>query len=302
MAERYFVTGQEIRQVMRHLQNEGTYFLGSTNSIYVPQGKLKYIDKSVCKNWPDLEGQIRLMPPGEAARTEMIREYPELKRVGWLPGHIKLLDQRSPLFYDGPQIGKLIYIDLEAAYSQIYRNLWLDTPYPRGLGGQYPLATIAHRLKDWKIARNSVIGIARSTTLVAYRGTRRITVKTKNRFLAPGLWATVQSLLHWIACQAIECGAVYVNTDGYIFYLDPPEFWLQFTEWLTGQGIAWSTRVEGKGEIVSWNNYQIGPFRTQSHKLNLTHKSRSFTNVRNQVPKWAGYWSNIKRLQASRNV
>lgn len=302
MSHRYFVTGKEIRNVMSHLQNEGTYFMGGINSIYVPRGKLKYIDKSVCKNWPDLEGQYRLMPPGEAARLEMLREYPDLKRVGWLPGHIKLLDQRSPLHYEGPAVGQLIYIDLDAAYSQIYKNLWLDTPYPRGLGGQYPLAAIADKLKDWKVARNSVIGIARSTTMVGYRGTKRITVKIKNRFLAPGLWATVQSLLHWIASRAIACGAIYVNTDGYIFYADPPEFWIDFASWLTSQKIVWSIRAEGQGEVVSWNNYQIGSFQTQSHKLNLSHKSKGFTNVNSTDKNWVRYWSNLRKLKTSRDV
>ncbi len=292
-----------MRRVMSHLQDEGTYFLAGTNSIYVPSGKRRYLDKSVCKPWPDLDGQTRLMPPGEAARTELLREWPHLKKVGWRPGQQVLFDWRSPMAYTGPYAGYMIYVDLDAAYSQIYSKLWLDTSYPRGYYGRYPLAAVAERLKVWKVARNSLVGLVRSREGVAYRGTKRIRIKMQNRFLSPGLWATTQNILHWIAAKALDCGAIYLNVDGYIFPGVEWEFVEEFTTWLSGHGIKWSVRGEGLGEIVSWNNYQIGPLRTQAHRLGLTHNSKEFNNANiTDRQLWARYWGNVRRIRSNGNT
>ncbi len=286
---------------MSHLKAERTYFIAGSHSIYVPLGRLRYIDKSVCKPWPDLEGQLRLHSPGEAARTELNREWPDLKRVGWPPGAISLLDWRSPMIYTGQQVGPMIYIDLTGAYSQIYSLLALDTSFPRGYYGRYPLRDVADRLKIWKSARNALIGIVRSTEAVAYRGEKRIRLKTKNKFLSPPLWATVQAILHWIASEAIKHGAVYVNVDGYIFPTGAWEFVEDFLYFLSDNGILWSIRAQGEGEIVSWNNYRVGSTRTQAHKLNLKHKSRSFSNViDNDEKQWSTYWANLRRIANSK--
>jgi len=299
----YFVSGSELADVMSHLKAEKTYFIAGTHSIYVPKGRVRYIDKSVCKPWLGLDGQYRLHSPGEAARTELIREWPDLKRVGWPGGAIKLLNWRSPMFYSGPHVGPMIYIDLVGAYSQIYEKLFLDTSFPRGYYGQWALGAVADRLKVWKSARNALIGIARSTEAVAYRGTARIRLKTKNRFLSPGLWATVQAILHWIADEAIKNGAIYANVDGYILPTVAWEFVENFLFFLSDHDILWSIRDQGPGEIVTWNNYRVGSTRTQAYKLNLTHKSRSFTNVTNcDGEKWATYWRNIGKIARANGV
>lgn len=291
---KYLVTGRELREVGDHLRREGIYYIAGANSIYVPSGRRKYIDKAVVKQWPDLEGQLREMTPGEAARTELIREWPDLKRVGWSPGHITLFDWRSPMHFTGPNVGRFIYIDLDAAYSQIYEKLWLDVAFPTGLYGRYPLANVASRLKDWKVARNSLVGLVRSRQGVAYRGQKRITLKMKNRFLSPGLWASVQATLHWIAVKAVSLGCLYINTDGYVFREDLTEFWEEFVIWLSMNQIRWSIRTQGEGEIVSWNNYNIGGKATKANQLNLTSNAKEFTNVNTEYEaKWRSYWGRV---------
>lgn len=295
--EIYYVTGLEIRHVMSQLMNQGTYFIAGPHSIYVPAGKRKYVDKSVCRDWPDLENQIRLMTPGEAVRTELMREWPDLKKVGWVGPMVNLFDVRSPMVYCGPHVGKMIYIDLDGAYSQIYEKLWLDTNYPRAYYGRFPLWDVAQRLKIWKGARNSLIGIVRSREGVAYRGRKRISLKFKNKYLSPGLWATVQAVLHMVMSKALDCGAIYGNVDGFIF---PYTDWAgadEFTFWLASSGFRWSVRAQGEGEIVSWNNYRIGEIATKANKLGLIHKSKGFSNVntKNQG-RWARYWDGLGKI------
>lgn len=298
--KRYYVNGKELKSVMSHLQREGTYFLAGSNSIYIPRGKVKYIDKSVCKPWPDLENVNTLMAPGEACRTELSREWPELKRVGWSGKQVVLFDWRSPLHYTGPRVGPMIYIDLDAAYSQIYEKLWLDTTYPRAYHGRYPLSDVAKRLKVWKAARNSLIGITRSRDGVAYKGTKRIAIKMRNKYLSPGLWATVQAILHMIASRAIDLGAIYVNVDGYLFSLGDDWIEGEFLLWLSDLGFRWSIRDQGAGEIVSWNNYHVGSTRTQANRLGLIQNSREFSNVNHSNGrKWERFWEGCRRIHGN---
>ncbi len=294
---RYYVTAREMKDVMSHLQGQGTYFVGGSNSIYIPKGKIKYLDKSACRPWPNLENEVGSLSPAEAARIELMRAWPELKRVGWSPKQVSLLDLRSPLYYTGPRIGPMTYIDLDAAYSQIYARLWLDTTYPRAYYGQYPLWGVANRLSIWKAARNSLIGICRSRDAIAYRGTKRITIKVKNRYLSPGLWATVQRVLHWVAAEAIGRGAIYVNVDGYIFPGVADNFCIEFMERLSELGLRWSIRSEGEGEIVAWNNYRIGFTKTKSYRLGLMHNSKEFSNVDfTDEEEWERYWAGCGRI------
>lgn len=295
--DRYYVTGSELRSVMSHLQREGTYFLAGSNSIYVPRGKVKYLDKSACKPWPDLENEVGLMGPGEAVRTELAREWPDLTRVGWSGKQVVLLNARSPLHYTGQYSAPLIYVDLVAAYNQIYEKLWLDTTFPRAYYGRYPLWAVANRLKIWKSARNSLVGVCRSRDAVAYRGMKRVTIKMKNKYLSPGLWGTVQGILHWIASEAVNHGAIYVNVDGYIFHEGDGELADRFLLFLSDLGIRWSIRAQGQGEIVSWNNYRIGHTQTQAYKLGLIQNSKEFSNVNHKNShKWAAYWIACRRI------
>ncbi len=294
--ETYFIAPSELKLVISHLKRQSTYFIAGINSIYVPAGRRKYVDKTIVKPWPDSEGEIRQMTPGEAARTELMREWPDLKRVGWPGKLVSLLDWRSPMLFAGAQAGPMMYIDLDAAYSQIYEKLWLDVAYPRGYYGRYPLKNVAERLKIWKAARNSLIGITRSRQGVAYRGQRRIVLKMKNRYLSPGLWATTQNLLHMVMAKAIECGAVYGNVDGFVFKLSLWEEIEEFTFWMSDLGFRWSIRSQGEGEIVSWNNYSIGGKATKAYKLNLSSSNRSFNNVCVNNEGWENYWRNCQKI------
>jgi hypothetical protein len=282
---------------MAHLRSQSIYYVCGASSIYVPSSQARYVDEKVCKPWPDIRGQVRMMTPGEGARVELMREWPLLKRVGWSGKSISLLDWRSPLYYTGPWVGDAMHIDLDGAYNQIYRRLWLDTSFPRGYYGRYALRDVAQRLKPWKAARNSIVGLSRSREGVAYRGQKRIKLKMKNRYLSPGLWATVQAILHMVMGQAIKFGAIYGNVDGYIIPLTDWSFVEEFTEWLSDLGFRWSIRSHGEAEVVSWNNYIVGGNATKAYKLNLKHKSRSFSNVDTRdFQRWGTYWQNCGRI------
>lgn len=296
------VSSKELRTITDHLKQQVIYHTLGSSSIFVPSSGVKYMDSKVCKLWPNLEERIELMMPGEAARTELNRAFPDLTRVGWNGPHVSLFDKRVPLYYEGPSVGEYTYIDLKAAYWQIYRRLWLDVAYPCGFYGQYPLDIVAANLKEWKAARNALIGLIRSRTVVGVKGTRRYVLSTQNRFLSPCLWATVMALLNWIAFAALQHGAIYINTDGYIF---PTQHLWQldsFMNFLIDLDINFEIRTTGEGEIVSWNNYQIGSFRTKSNELGLITKSKEFSNVRGTARNWAKYWLALGAIGGADNM
>lgn len=291
--EKHFITGNELRQIGSTLKRDGIYHIAGTHSISVPSSKQKYTDRAAVKNWPDEDGQYRLMTPGEAARNELKRAFPDLKRVGWNKHHISLFDKRVPLHYSGPATGDMMYIDLDGAYHQIYRRLWLDTPWPCGYYGRYPMKNVADGLKEWKAARNAVIGICRSRSVVGIKGSKRYNLSVKNDYLSPKLWASVQDLLHLVAGVALSCGAIYINTDGYVFPDSQADNPIWFIEWLTKMDFAFSIRDTGPGEILGWNNYRINRAETKAHKLKLKPYSKEFSNVETKSKRWSQYWRKL---------
>lgn len=282
-----------------HLMSTGVFFIAGHSTISVPSSGIKYISERGLRLWPDDNGELVLLTPGEAARYELARCFPDLERVGWAGPAVKLFDKRVPMHYGGPvSSDSMIYIDLKSAYWQIYRLLWLDTSYPRGLYGRYPLFSLALKLANWKAARNAVIGICRSREIVGYRGHVRVKMSTRNKYLSPGLWATVVDILHWIAHQALAFGAVYVNTDGYLF--DNLAGADDFMIWMAGQGLLFEVRSRGGGEVRGWNNYKVGNKATKVFTLNLHYYDKEFTNVQKQPEeKWERYWGQLQRIVRS---
>jgi len=263
------------------LQNRDIYFIAGTNSLFIPSRNEKYIMFNrpdgtwVCKQWPDLDGVIENRTPSEAARIELNRAFPGLRRVGWRSPHVKLFDWRWPMMFTGARTGRGIYIDLKGAYWQIYRHLWLDTAFPCGYGS-LSLAWVAERLGDWKAARNSLIGIISARETLGVKGFKSVRLSMQNPFLAPALWATVQGLLNEIAFQAEKNGAIYIATDGYIF---PEEKGARrFEELLLDYNLDYRI-ARGTMDIRTWGGYKVGKKATASYDSHEPREVKSFRSI-----------------------
>lgn len=294
---RELVTQDELKEITARLKADATFFIAGAAGVTCQSLGKKFLLEKVVKPWVAEDGTTGWLTPGEAARLELTAAFPDLKRVGWNKNHLPLFDKRVPLYFEGPSEGEMIYIDLVGAYHQIYRRLWLDCAWPRGYYGRYPLLGVADRLQPWKAARNAVIGICRSRNVVGIKGQKRIPIATKNKFLSPGLWATVMDILHWVAGEALAAGAIYIHTDGYIFPgdVDRPDTFL-FLDWLAQMNIGFSVRAFGQGVISGWNKYQIANTQTAAFKHGLTGPQEEFTNVKDQSPEWAKFWQHTGRI------
>jgi len=295
--EKKLVTGEDMKALADMLKRIGTYYVAGSHSVSVPSLNTKYLNADVVKLWPNLEDEPEWMAPGEAARVELNRAFPDIRKVGWRGPMVRLFDKRPPMHYSGPAMGEFTYIDLKSAWWQFYRPLWLDQPWPRGYRGRYPLLEVADQLANWKAARNAVVGIARSRYVFGQKGSRQIKMAYTNKFLSPGLWATIMDLAHWVASKALEYGAVYVNVDGYMFPGVQSRQEGYFKDFLEAHSLAYDVRAWGEGEIRSWNSYKISHYQTKPYRLGLIHKTEAFTNV--QRSEWSDYRRNVIHLVRS---
>lgn len=250
------------------------FCIAGGSSLYVPEENTKYINRSVCKDWRDGDGEMVLMTPGEAARTELNRDFGPRNYSFARKSQFPLLDTSPPMFFGGPRVGHGTYFDLSGAYWQIYRWLSLDVLWPRGSGStEYWLYDVAERLAHWKAARNSVVGLARSHTMTTYRGEVRKEQPFRNVFFAPMFWMTIQDVLHDLAATAMRHKAVYIATDGYII---PHKQVAKFRTFLDSWDLEY-TEMSGNYDIRFFGGYHLetpGGRRLKTTKPFLTHKPR----------------------------
>ena len=288
------MTERELKALVEELSRRGCWFTLGLSVVTCKALGVRAIDVNVARTWPNLSGELEPMSPGQAAKTELSRAFPGLKRVGWRRDHVKLFDWRSPMYFDEPYQGAGVYVDLKAAYCQIYRNLWLDTPFPRGVG-TLSLSPVADRLQDWKAARNAVMGIVKNRTITGCRSGKRQEISVTNHFLSPGLWATVQAILHAVAATALEHGAIYVNTDGYMF----PDYdkALGFLDFLNDLNLRHEIRDSGVIDLKGWNNYQVGLTSTSLYRMERSLPSGKISNIiTDDTKKWLEYLRQINTL------
>lgn len=247
------VSKDDMNKHRKQLFKEGVFHIRSNHSTYIPSRRQKIMLDKVTKDWLDLDGVFVPMTPGEAARTELKREFPGLKRVGWRGADVKLFDWRWPMFFKRKCNSHGVYIDLVSAYLQIYEKIWLDITFPGGFG-TLDLFPVARRLEKWKLARNAVIGMVSSRRSSATKDGKYLSISTQNNFLSPHLWASVQACLHELALLAEYHGAVYCMTDGYLFENggDAEEFEIA----LLMLGINYR-KITGHVDVRGWQSWSM---------------------------------------------
>lgn len=247
----------------RELVADNITFVEGTDSLFLVSSRHKYIRKDACTYWPNPDGELVLMTPGEVARLELKREFGDYKtfyKKEDFDRQKKLLDIPPPYFWDGIPIKDkpLYYLDIKAAYWQVYQWLTLDMVWPCGMGQRhfYPLA---QRLAEFKLARNSVIGITRANRMTLWKSGEPVEHGFINHYYNPAIWQAVQSVMHEIAWTAKCHGACYIAVDGYIF-TSPMDFgWFQ--AYLDDKGFTYETQ-KGEGYILGWSAYKVGEKKT----------------------------------------
>jgi hypothetical protein len=288
--KRIFLPLKGMTELQTDLAQRGVSYIQSSSSIYVPSTKVKYLVQASCHYWQGLDGRGYLMSPGEIARTELTREFGKPKI--WLKkSDFEKLDFPVPQYWNGEQYtGYLWYVDLNAAYHQIYQELSLDVVWPRGLGSLM-LKPVADRVKGCKPARNAIVGCTRSRLIFMNtpEGVKRMYFE--NNFLNPALWRTIQSILHEIATTAIRGGCRYVATDGYLF--DNAIDFCDFTAFLADNEISFKSE-KGPGYIRGFADYKVGKKETKV----INKHPKAIDKVIREERGTLEWWAKVKKDQS----
>lgn len=185
------------------------------------------------------------------------------KRILWNMKSKPLLDIPHPLYCNpNGRIQDLIYIDIKGAYYNIYRRMPFDIQFQglRVYGGEVWFADfLPSDWGDYKIARNTMIGVMRSKISSRVKDGKIKISGNRNNYLAPCHWGFIAHLLHTIAHKAISLGALYWNVDGAIF--GDVDNALVFSDYLANIGFQSDIKGRGLGRVFSIGNYKVGSLR-----------------------------------------
>lgn len=196
------------REILRSME---VTWRDMSSSCAIPNWGEAICDKEYC---------IGDMTCAQIAHATLKRHFPGLD-LRWRKAEMVLLDHRPPKVFRFPVTGQISYLDIRSAYKQFYQYLYLHSRFPYK-SQKYPLFDLAQEFNDktepgYKIVRNAVVGITRSTRNKYVRQKEVWYVVKQNKFLSPTLWAQLMGILNQVASDMIDLGAVWVNTDGYAF-------------------------------------------------------------------------------------
>jgi hypothetical protein len=177
------------------------------------------------------------------------------------PRDLALLDLPAPQFFAGPAQGELAYVDITACHYNLYRSVGCYNPGAiieadrvRIMRGSISLDGVEMFSAD-HLARNSIVGFARTRAWTEYRSGHRVECAGWMSTTAPDLWAIIVLALQALAGFAVlECGAVYVATDGYIVPLSSVA---RLLAEIAGWGLS-ATVDEGEAQVRGMGSYQVG--------------------------------------------
>lgn len=249
----HFVNQAHLTKLKSELREQCIKFRDCDTTIIVPQFNEVFSLEEIARN---------KVSPGMAAYKALKKsDIAKWTPYYWRQDEIELLDLRAPRYLksDWQNYGKptlLYYVDLWHSYQQIYEySYWRIDDFPNG-ERSHPIGKQFEHLADWREARNSIVGIARSTKDKWVEGPQVSYVKKINPFLSPTLWAEIIGVLNHVAWRAYDKGAIHINTDGYIFDdLTNCEWFLDF---LFDHDMTYKYWVDPVGVLRGYNNYTIG--------------------------------------------
>lgn len=240
-----------------------------TFSWTLHKSKLKLLNKSFVQD-------IGVGPqtPSSIAREYLAVRYKHLKRRATLAQKMAIVAHRSaPLYFRPAHIQDAVYVDIVSTYWTLMLIGGWNVDYkPAGwiAPGRAP---IDFPCPTFKLARNCLVSLGLSSANHTWNNGRFSSSYGKNPYINYGLWAFVQDTLHCLAVDALECGALYVHTDGYILPSEnTSEFFARCSSW----GIPVKVKARGNSWIMGVGNYKVGDYVVRRPKETY---GRPFSNV-----------------------
>lgn len=227
---------------------EDFVFLGGASWTFTSANR-RFLDPNYVQNLWGIPQTV-----GEVARDYLHAKYP--KRLIRLKDQITLTARhRSPPLYCNPcAISDGVYIDLRGAYWSIVSRFGWDVDYYPEKWIGLNSSNMDYPLKSHKLARNILVSSALPASVNVWNYGRLETKDLGSRLINHGLWALTQDILHGVALDMIDAGAVYVHTDGYII---PPFLERRADEIIQEWGFTSSIKYRGDVTVYGVGRYQF---------------------------------------------
>lgn len=149
------------------------------------------------------------------------------------------------------------YVDIKSAYWSIMSIVGWDPDYFPGKWLSAGRPPLDFPFQNHKIARNCLVSAGIPGTMTQYipRG-EFVEVKPGNPLANLSLYKLIQDVLNSIAKQAIQAGAIYANTDGFI--TPDKKSAARVINIIYDWGLIPSIKAEGEGEVKSSGAYKVG--------------------------------------------
>lgn len=242
---------------------------GGGFSYTFPQRQMKAIVEDYAVRIVDIDAT-----PSAIAREYLKMHYPAKRRAFNLQRVAILQPRKAPGFVDPGVYPDMVYADVVSAYWSIMKLVGWDVDYyPENfvLAGRAPLD---FPFPDNKLARNCLLSSAMLTTVEIWKNRSWSYHRRGSSLINYSLVALVMDVLNALAWDALECGAVYVATDGYII---PRDNLGKLSDRVTSYGLSLRTKYTGDAEITSIGGYRVGAYT--SKPFTMRHDARPLTNL-----------------------
>lgn len=221
------------------------------------------------------------LTPADIARDYIRAKYPKKHKINTRQYQSTVAVHRAAPLYCVPcEIENAVYLDLKSAYWSILQVIGWDVDYSpfRFLG----VNSTCQDFPFWKnkLARNCIVSVGLTGWGKKWTGEKLEFHRKSNPFVNLVLWSAVQDVLHSIAADMVDAGAVYVHTDGYIFPTDAMQNGLNV---LASWGLVSHVRHVGNCRIFAVGTYEIGEHKI---KTSLHRQGKPFSNIDGQYRVW----------------
>lgn len=199
--------------------------------------------------------------PPTIARDYLDIAYPRKPRCTGEQAELFAQCQDLPLYCEPLVCKDGVYVDLHSAYWTLLGIIGWDVDYHPAKYLSPGRAPYDFPLPENKLARNSLVSAAQSTSMQVWTGYKFISEAPYNKHLNRGLFRAITDILQQVARDALVCGASYIATDGYIFEANKANYFIELLEnrWL----LPWTIKGRGPTIVTGVGSYRVGELRTK---------------------------------------
>jgi hypothetical protein len=217
--------------------------------------------------------------PPELARDYLDAAYPRRLRASGEQARAYEQDRFAPLYYRPMVTKRGAYVDLRGAFWWIMSMVGWNVDYNPGKFLSPGRAPYDFPLPNHKLARNCLVTAGLPNKLTVWTGRKFTEQASYNLHLNRGLYAVIMDILHMLAFAAVNLGAKYVNTDGYIIDDKQLPYLLGYLDRFRA---PYHIKAEGETCVTGVGSYRVGDYTTKHMHSEFTSPSSNLVRPDNQ--------------------